>query len=89
MVKINFKKLPCYVDIRKASKMELDLCFDFSNAMYLKGHGIEMCALAMKIYNAKGEVEFSDKECDLILRFASTISPFVYESLSEIIKKED
>jgi hypothetical protein len=55
MAKVDFSKLPCWVDIRKQGKMELDIKFQFANTLYTQGSGIAMGALAMKIYNSEGE----------------------------------
>lgn len=85
MVKIDFSKLPCYVDIRKAGKMEMDVKFNFANTLYIQGHGIAMGALAMKIYNSTGGEEYNDQECKIILDFAQVISPMLYDSLKDII----
>ncbi len=86
MVKIDFSKLPCYVDIRKMGKMEMDVKFEFSNAMYMRGQGVAMGALAMKIYNAQGEEEYNEQECKIILDFANIINPMLADSLKDIIK---
>lgn len=85
---INFSKLPCYVDIRKMGKVEVDVKFEFSNAMYMQGQGVAMGALAMKIYNAEGEEQYNDKECDIILSFAERVNPMLYDSLKDIIMQQ-
>ena len=89
MTKIDFSKLPCWVDIRKAAKMELDVRYEFSNAMYLRGNGIEMAALAMKIYNSKGEEEYTPQECAIIKEFAKVLSPMFSDSINEILEKNE
>ena len=88
-MKIDFSKLPCWVDIRKAAKMELDVRYEFSNAMYLRGNGIEMAALAMKIYNSKGEEEYTPFECSIISEFAKTLTPMFSDSINEILNKDE
>lgn len=85
MKKIDFSKLPCYTDIRKQETKEVDIKFDFSNAIYMRGQGIDMGALAMKIYNAQGEEEYDEKECNIILAFAKTLSPILFDSLKDLI----
>lgn len=89
MTKINFSKLPCYVDIRKAGKMEMDVKYNFSNALYIQGHGVAMGALAMKIYNSTGKEEYNDEECKIILTFAQSISPMLFDSLRDIINGKE
>lgn len=85
MATINFSKLPCFVDIRKQETQEVDIHYDFSNAMYMRGQGVAMGALAMKIYNE--ETEYNDNECDIILSFAKSLSPIVYDSILAVIHK--
>lgn len=89
MKKINFEKLPCWVDIRKQGKIELDVKYDFANSMYMRGQGIEMGALAMKIYNSNGEQEYNDRECAIILDFANHINPMLGDSLNDIINSRN
>lgn len=89
MVKIDFSKLPCFVDIRKKGKIELDVKFDFSNAMYMRGSGVAMGALAMKIYNSNGEEEYNEQECMIIHEFAKTINPMLADSIKEIINETE
>ena len=89
MVKINFSKMPCYVDIRKQAKIELDIKFQFANTLYTQGSGIAMGALAMKIYNSDGEVEYNEQECKIILDFATNINPLIYDSIKDAIESQN
>jgi hypothetical protein len=88
MVKINFSKIPCYVDIRKQAKIELDIKFQFANTLYTQGSGIAMGALAMKIYNSDGEVGYNEQECKIILDFATNINPLIYDSIKDVIEQQ-
>lgn len=88
-VTLNFAKLPCYVDIRKQGKMNLDIKFQFANALYTQGNGIAMGALAMKIYNSEGEVEYNEQECKIILDFATNINPLIYDSIKDVIEQQN
>lgn len=87
MTKIDFSKFPCYVDIRKKGKIEMNLKFDFANAMYMRGQGIAMGALAMKIYNAEGEEEYNEQECKIILDFAYMVNPIVADSIKDYLEE--
>ena len=89
MVKINFSKMPCYVDIRKQAKIELDIKFQFANTLYTQGSGIAMGALAMKIYNSEGEAEYNEQECKIILDFATNINPLIYDSIKDVIESKN
>lgn len=85
---INFEKMPCFTDVTKTSKQELDVKFQLANTLYSKGGGVAIGALALKIYNSKGEQEYSKEECTLLLNFVKTIfSPLFIESLEDILKE--
>lgn len=86
-MKINFEKFPCYVDIHKAAKVEMNVKYEFANQMYIHGSGIAMGALAMKIYNSKGEEEYSESECNIIAEFAKNLSPIFAESVMDFLKE--
>ena len=88
MAKLNFKKFPCYTDIRRENKRDYDLQFDLANQMYLNGSGIAMGALAMKIYNADGEQEYNEQECSIIIDFAKTLNPIIYDSIKDEVEAQ-
>ncbi len=88
MAKIDFTKLPCYTDIRKENKREYDLKYDLSNQMYLNGTGVAMGALAMKIYNSQGEEEYNEQECKIIIDFAKSLNPIIYDSIKDMIEAQ-
>lgn len=87
-MKINFEKLPCYVDIRKAATKDMDVRYDFANQMYIHGSGVAMGALAMKIYNSNGEEEYNDEECKIIIEFSKNFPPIFSESIQNYINKQ-
>ena len=88
MAKLNFKKFPCYTDIRKENKREYDLQYDLANQMYLNGSGVAMGALAMKIYNADGEQDYNEQECRIIIDFAKTLNPIIHDSIKDEIEAQ-
>ncbi|MBQ8715809.1 MAG: hypothetical protein IJ552_11515 [Prevotella sp.] len=85
-MKIDFSRLPCYIDIKKAGKREMDIKYDFANQMYLHGRNVSFGALAMKIYNSKGEEEYDETEVEGILEFASNYPPILYDSIKDYIE---
>ena len=70
MVKINFKEIKVYKDIAKTKVEVVDMQDEVANAMYEKGQGIKFHALALKIYNAKGEIELDEQEYGLLMAYA-------------------
>ena len=88
-MKINFEKFPCYTNITKQEKKDFDVRFQLSNTLYQRGSGIVMGALALKIYNSKGEEEYSEQECNILLNFVKeSFAPLFIESLEEVINKK-
>lgn len=89
MKTINFEKLEVHTDIDGQNKQESNVKKDFANLMYQHGKGIEFHALAMKIYNSKGEEEYSEDECKLIKQASLTCAPFFIDAISDVLNSED
>ena len=89
MKKINFEKLEIYLDIEKTKKIEQNVKAEFSNFIYKNAAGIEMHALAMKIYNSSGEEEFNEKECELIRTISHSLAPFFIDAIENALKDEN
>lgn len=88
-MKIDFSKLPCFTNISKQEKVNVDIKYQFSNAMYMQGGGVEVGSLAMKIYNSEGEEEYNDQECRIILEFAKKINTMIADSLEDLINQNN
>ena len=86
-MKIDFSRIPCYVDIRKEGKQEMDVKYDLSNQMYINGHGVAVGALALKIYNSQGEEDYSEQECQILLAFLREggYPPIFIDSVEELV----
>jgi len=88
-MKIDFSKLPCFTNISKQEKVNVDIKYQFSNAMYMQGGGVEIGSLAMKIYNSEGEEEYNDQECKIILEFAKKINTMIADSLEDLMNQNN
>ena len=89
MVKINFKKIKIYKDIAKTKSEVVDMQDEVANAMYEKGQGIGFHALALKIYNANGEIELDDKEYGLLMAYANQMgTPAVIDAFNALKNEE-
>jgi len=88
MKKINFEKLETFTDITKTKKVEQDVKTEFANFIYKNAAGIEMHALALKIYNSEGETEYNEKECELIKAVSRSLAPFFIDAIDNILKDE-
>jgi len=87
MKKINFEKLETFTDITKTKKVEQDVKTEFANFIYKNAAGIEMHALALKIYNSEGETEYNEKECELIKAVSRSLAPFFIDAIDNILKQ--
>lgn len=84
-VKINFKKIKIYKDIAKTKVAVVDKQEEVANDLYEKGTGIGFHALALKIYNANGEIELDDKEYGLLMAYANQMcTPAIIDALQSL-----
>lgn len=84
-VKINFKEIKIYKDIAKTKVAVVDIQEDVANDLYEKGQGIGFHALALKIYNADGEIELDDKEYGLLMAYANQMcTPAIIDTLQSL-----
>ena len=65
-MKINFERLEIFQDIEKKICRVYDARKEFANTIYLYCTGIEYHALAFKIFNSKGEEDYTDEEVEII-----------------------
>ena len=82
MKKINFEEMEFYLNIEKTQKRTQNVKSQFANAIYVGATGIEMHALAMKIYESKGETEFTDKECSMIQQVTNQFTPMFIDAIN-------
>lgn len=85
---INFSKFPCYTSIAKTSTVEVNIKEILANAMYMRGSGIVTGALAMKIYNSDGELDYNNQECEIIKQFSQVINPVLKDSILDFLLKQ-
>lgn len=87
MVRINFSDLTVYTDISKTVCVRQDMRTELANDLYTRGQGIAFHALALKIYNGKGEQEFTDEEYDLLMAYVNQVgTPMMIDVLSDLKK---
>lgn len=88
MTKINFEKMSVYTGISHKEKHTGDVRESFANLLYTRANGVRMHALAMKIYESKGDTEYDDEELRLIRSIAEGLTtPAFYDSLEGQIKE--
>jgi len=89
-MKINFEKFNVYTDIAHTNCVEANVKEEIANVLYNKGAGVACHALALKIYNSKGEEDYTEEEYDLLLKIVEPLfTPMFISSLMEYNKKEE
>ena len=75
-MKINFEKLTIYTDIAKTKTQVVNMKNSLADAIYQNGFGVAAHALALKIYNSKGEceLEFVEAKCTPMIIDALKVS---------------
>lgn len=88
MRKIDLTKVEVYTSIEKKGTRVIDIKNDLANSIYTSATGIEYHSLAFKLYNTEQEVELSDNEIDLLLKFTSQVCTIaVDEGLQNLLKE--
>ena len=89
MKKINFKNFRIYVDVSHKSSRNADVREQFADMIYKNAGGIKAHALALKIYNSKGETEYNKEEVGIMRVIAEKFClPGFIDGLMEQIGEE-
>ena len=87
MAKINCQQFRIPTGIDKSRYQYGDARESVANMLYLNVNGIRAHALAMKIYQSDGEVDYSDEEIKTITDVANAYgTPAFIDGLREILK---
>jgi hypothetical protein len=90
MVKINFESLRVFKDIEHKVAEVINIKMSVANTLYEHGQGIAFHALALKIYNSEGEMEYTDDEYDLIMAYANQMcKPCIIDALISCKPQEE
>ena len=85
MKKINFTQVEIYKGVAKKTCFVQDIREAFADAIYSQSVGLKAHALAFKIYNSSGEVEYSDEEVKIIKQFAEQwCSPSLIDAINKM-----
>lgn len=66
MSKIDFQHFKIYASISHKASHTVDARENFADMIYNNVNGIKAHALALKIYNGEGSVEYTDEEVSLM-----------------------
>jgi hypothetical protein len=83
MTKVNFRTIT-FKDIKDKDQL-LDCQEGLGNAIYMQGADIEERDLGRKIYYADGEVELTDKQVEVVKRFAARYSFVLREAVENAL----
>ena len=86
MTKVNFSKI-IIKDI-EGRDVQADFQKQLGNQLYMQGRDIEECELGKRIYFAQGEVELSEKECEMVRHFIAGYSYIARSAIENQLKKE-
>lgn len=86
-MKINFAQLEIYTDIQKTNKVCTDVRQQLGELIYEMGSGIKAHSLALKIYNAEGEMEYDENEINTIKQYVEQYcKPAFIDAIIELTK---
>ena len=83
MTKVNFRTIT-FRDIEDKEQL-FDCQKELGNAIYMQAADIEERDLGRKIYYADGEVELTDKQVEVVKRFASRYSFVLREAVEKAL----
>lgn len=84
-MKIDFEHLKVYTDIAKTNETVMNVKLQVANDLYAHGQGIAFHALALKIYNSKGEVELDSQEHQLLMNYVEQMcTPMIIEAFKNL-----
>ena len=85
MKKINFSQVEIYTGVSKTACFVQDVREAFADALYSQCVGLKAHALALKIFNSKGEEEYTEDEVELIKQFAQVnCSPSLIDAINKM-----
>lgn len=84
MSKIDFQQFKVYASITRKNVQTIDAREQFADMIYTHVNGIRAHALAMKIYESKGETEYNPDEVKMIRSVAGQLCvPGFIDGLNE------
>ena len=83
MTKVNFRTIT-FRDIEDKEQL-FDCQKELGNAIYMQAANIEERDLGRKIYYADGDVELTDKQVEVVKRFASRYSFVLREAVENAL----
>lgn len=85
-MKLNFKHFLLFQGVDRKTFIQTDASKVIADTLYNRAQGIAAHALALKIYNAEGEEEYSDEEIEILKELAKQCTPAFMDSFEAFIK---
>lgn len=82
MKKIDFTALE--VEDIEGQKQRVDIAKALGNQLYMQGANVDECELGRDIYRSKGEMELTDEQSQIVLRFTKGY-PYVSRHAIELL----
>lgn len=89
MKTINFRQFAMFTDITKKNTVKTDVSRDVAEALYKRANGLVAHSVAMRIYEAQGEVALSEEEEAFLRRFVQAETTPVFQDSFEANLKEE
>lgn len=85
-MKMNLERIEVYADLAKSRSTVVDMRELIANLIYEKGSGLACSVLAHKIYEHRGEIEFSEEEVKILRAVAETfLAPSTCDALTALL----
>lgn len=84
-MKINFERVEVFEDVAHSRCRVVSIRKELADFIYTNGRGIAAHALALKIYNSKGEEEYDESECGMILEVAKFGTPALIDAINTLL----
>ncbi len=82
---VNFTKI--HLKDINGEVQEVNFAEQLGNQLYMTGHNIEECELGKRIYFAKGEMELSEKEIQIVTMAVAGWSYIARSSIENAMKE--
>lgn len=78
---LNFEKMEIFTGISKRECVVTDAREVFADLIYNHGNGIRAHAVAMKIFQSEGAVDYTDEEVEVVKRYAELCTPAFIDAI--------
>ena len=89
-MKRNLENVEVYTSIDKSSCQVINLRKNIANLIYNQGNGLEGVALSTKMWNSDGDIDYSEREVEIIRSVVERCcAPCVIEAVNRIFGSKE